>query len=360
MSVTSFHAFEIAIYSILNLLPYALLSLLMFSDHLRFNRLNTSLLTFVLCIVQVILGFCATVWLREYVGIVNIVGYMVYICFFMLAVRAPNGALTFLMFMMANYASFLVTTAKFLEYLTFPALAVQSYRWSFALALFLVQLLTMPFMGIFIYKDIRPALSEPETKKLWRYLWIIPITFYITWFFVTYFGSDISPAEMAQRPTTVIFLLLINLGALVMYYAVASMVRENAQKLRLERDNYSLELQNLQLSHLSERMEKARRARHDLRQHYVVLLSYLDAKDFDAIENYLEQFRNTQGSDTPLCYCENQVINAVVVYYIDKACQLGAEVSAQLNIPEKLSIPDTTSLLTQLCFSCKISFLCLF
>jgi len=79
MTVTPFHAVEIAVYSILNLLPYALLSLLMFRDSLRFDRLRTALLTAALCAVQVLIGFCATVWFREYVGMVNIVGYLVYI-----------------------------------------------------------------------------------------------------------------------------------------------------------------------------------------------------------------------------------------------------------------------------------------
>ena len=323
MTVTPFHAFEIAVYSILNLLPYALLSLLMFRDSLRFDRLRTALLTAALCAVQVLIGFCATVWFREYVGVVNIAGYLVYICFFLLSVRVSAGALAFLLFLLANYASFLVTAAKFLEHLAFPALAVQSYRWSFALALLAVQLLTMPFMAAFIYREIRPALSRLESGRLWRYLWVIPFTFYLTWFYVSYFATGISPAEMALRPMTVVFLLLINLGALVVYYAVAKMVDESAQRLRLEQDNHALAVRNLQLSHLSERMDEARRARHDLRQHYGVLLSYADAGDFDAVRSYLEQFRQMPAAETSLCYCDNPTVNAVVVYYLDRAAQGG-------------------------------------
>lgn len=340
MTVTLFHAFEIAVYSILNLLPYALLSLLMFRDSLRFGRLRTALLTTVLCAVQVLIGFCATVWFREHVGIVNIAGYLVYICFFLLSVRASAGSLAFLMFLLANYASFLVTAAKFLEHLVFPVLAAQSYRWSFALALLAVQLVTMPFMAAFIYREIRPALSRLESRRLWRYLWVIPFTFYLTWVYVSYFATDISPAEMALRPTTVVFLLLINLGALVVYYAVAKMVDESAQRLRLEQDNHALAVRNLQLSHLSERMDEARRARHDLRQHYGVLLSYADAGDFDAVRSYLEQFRQTPATETSLCYCDNSTVNAVVVYYLDRARRAGAEISARLELPDALPVPD--------------------
>lgn len=340
MTVTPFHAFEIILYSLLNLLPYAALSLLMFRDSLRFDRLRTILLIAALCAVQVLIGFCATVWFRESVGLVNIVGYLVYICFFMLAVHASAGALAFLMFLLANYASFLVTAAKFLEHLVFPALAEQSYRWSFALALFAVQLVTMPFMSVFIYREIRPALSELASRRMWRYLWVIPFTFYLTWFYVSYFATGITPADMALRPMTVVFLLLINLGALVVYCAVAKMVSESAQRLRLEQDNHALAVRNLQLAHLSERMDEARRARHDLRQHYGVLLSYADAGDFDAVRSYLEQFRQISAAQTPLCYCDNPTVNAVVVYYLDRAREAGAEISARLELPEVLSVPD--------------------
>ena len=340
MTITPFHAFEIILYSLLNLLPYALLSLLMFRDSLRFDRLRTIFLIAALCVVQVLIGFCATVWFRESVGLVNVAGYLVYICFFMLAVRASAGSLAFLMFLLGNYASFLVTAAKFLEYLFFPALAVQIYRWSFALALFAVQLVTVPFMSMFIYREIRPALSAFSSGRLWRYLWVIPFTFYLTWVYVSYFATGTAPAAMALRPMTVVFLLLINLGALVVYYAVAKMVGESAQRLRLEQDNHALEVRNLQLSHLSERMDEARRARHDLRQHYGVLLSYADAGDFDAVRSYLEQFRQTPATETPLCYCANPTVNAVVVYYLDRARNAGAEISARLELPKVLPIPE--------------------
>ena len=87
-------------------------------------------------------------------------------------------------------------------------------------------------------------------------------------------------------------------------------------------------------------MDEARRARHDLRQHYGVLLSYADAGDYDAVRSYLEQFRQTPATKTSICYCGNSTVNAVVVYYLDRARRAGAEISARLELPEALPVPD--------------------
>lgn len=337
---TPFHALEIIVYALLNLLPYVALALLMFWGALRFSRGGTALLVLVLCLVQIAIGFCATVLFPAHVALISILGYVVYIAFFIVAVRAPAGPLAFLMLLEANYASFVVCSSKYLESLLFPKLAAESHRLSLSLAMLLVQLVTLPLVGVFTYKKIRPSLSLPETKKLWRFLWVIPLTFYLAWFYLAYMATDSSAAEIAMQRGTTLYVLLLNLGAFVVYNAVANMVEETARRRKLEAEIHELELQNLQLSHLEERMSEARRARHDLRQHYNVLLNYADGEDLRGIKEYLEQFRDDRTTSTALCYCQNSAVNALLVYYLDRAKAAGAQITAHVELPEQLAIPD--------------------
>lgn len=337
---TPFHALEIFLCALFNLLPYAALAVLVFRDLLRFGPHGTTALVAALCAVQVFLGFCAAVLFRRQVVAVSLLGDLVYIAFFFAAIRASAGQMVFLLFLETNYASFVLTAAKFLEGLLFPSLAGESYRWSLALSMLMVQAATLPVVGIFCYREIRPALTIPETRSLWRYLWIIPLIFYLTWFYVIYFASGRSAAETASRPATAAFLLLVNIGALIVYRAVAAMVQESAHRQRLEADNHALALCNLQLARMEEQMDETRRARHDLRQHFGALLGYADAGDYEGLREYLEQFRAGRMAESTPRYCENNAVNAVAAFYLQRAQQAGASVTTRLELPNALPVPD--------------------
>lgn len=331
----------IVVYAILNLLPYLVLALLLFKDNLRYGAKGTSLLIVSILLIQIIIGFMAAVFFPEFAGVISLIGYVVYIVFYILTVKAPLGSLAFVVFFEANYASFIVTLSKYLEFLVFPEMAMEKYRWSYILATVVTLALTLPPMAVFINKCIRPALSIEGNRKLWRYLWIIPLTFYLVWFYASYIALNLSPTEAAIRPETVVFLLLINLGALIVYYYLSRMLIDNSQRLILEHENHLLETQNLQFSHLEDRMEEARIARHDLRQHHSILQSYCNSDDFESVKVYLNQFGSTHMLQNNLMYCSNKAVNAVAVFYLDQAQLAGAEVNARLELPEIMNIDDS-------------------
>lgn len=84
--------------------------------------------------------------------------------------------------------------------------------------------------------------------------------------------------------------------------------------------------------HLDERIETARRARHDLRQHDLVVLGYLD-DDIDGLKAYLGE-RDVVRGTAPLRVCEDVAVNSVAIYYWDRALEAGAdEVTMELEVP---------------------------
>lgn len=67
------------------------------------------------------------------------------------------------------------------EWLLFPSLAVQNYRWSFLLMLLAVETLLAVPLFLYMKRVFTPAVEKEPSGFEWRYLWLIPATFYVMW-----------------------------------------------------------------------------------------------------------------------------------------------------------------------------------
>ena len=339
MTLTPLRALETALYALLNLAPYLALALALFSSSLRFGRRGTAWLIAALCVLQIGLGFAVQTVLRAHAGLASVLTYAIYIVFFALAVRAALGQITFMLLVIANYASFVVTLSKCLEYHVFGLIALEGYRWTFSLATAVVQLVTLPPLALLLRRQLRPLTDLSGSERMWRYLWLVPLMFYGVWFYLTYFSdTERSSLEIAIRPGSSVFLLCVNIGSFLVYSGIARMMRDGAERLRLESENHQLAMRNLQFSHLESRIEEARRERHDFRQHCNVLISYCEQGRYDEVRGYLESLRQQTRHEGQLTYCRNADVNAIAVYHLDMARDAGAALSVKLDLPEKLPI----------------------
>lgn len=101
--------------------------------------------------------------------------------FYFLAVRKHRGKTLFTLLMLSNLANLAVIAAKCLEGLLFPSLAVQNYRWSFLLMLLAVETLLAVPLFLYMKRVFTPAVEKEPSGFEWRYLWLIPATFYVMW-----------------------------------------------------------------------------------------------------------------------------------------------------------------------------------
>ena len=81
-------------------------------------------------------------------------------------------------------------------------------------------------------------------KKIWRFLWTIPATFYLFWYHGLYFNTK-SSIELAMDPVNMIFTFFINLGAVVVYTVIVNSMAEFQYNLNLEEEKKQLEIENL-------------------------------------------------------------------------------------------------------------------
>lgn len=340
MTPTPFRLFELTLYTLINFLPYFFLALYPFKENFRFPRkVNLCLFTF-LTVLEIIICLWASLFSPSNAP-VSFFNTALYGLFFFLAIKSHPGKLLFILLMVSNMANQIVFSAKCLEGLLFPSLAAQSQRWSFSLTSVLAQLVFLPFFFLFIKRHFKENLAVQIEDKVWSYLWLIPGTFYLLWFYLAYFNT-LSGIALALQPVYTIFAILINSGALLTYYVVAKTIREFVRNLELRAQNNLLVIQNLQYESLKERMDETKRARHDLRHHMLVLYSFCEAGQYEQLTAYLQDYLSSSPADSAVTYCPHLALNALLVYYDQLARNRKIDFSVKVSLPEDIPVhtPD--------------------
>ena len=332
---------EIIVYSLLNFLPFLALALYPFRHSLRFSRGVTGILIGLLSVIQVLLGAWVSFVSGNHAAIASALSTALYAAFYFLAVKKHFGKTLFTLLMISNLANFAVISAKCIEGLLFPALAVQSYRWSFSLMLFAVEIILSVPIFLYMKSVFTPAVEKEPSGFEWRYLWLIPATFYIVWYFAIYSVVSRSALEIALRPKNTLFLFIINVGAILIYYVVTRLILEQNQTLELEEKNHQLSMQAVQYENLQEKITDARRAKHDVRHHISLIREYVSKGELDALLKYLDGYNDSLPDDSLIRFCENPAANAVLLYFAQQAKDNDIDYIVNAEIPGDIFVSDT-------------------
>lgn len=332
---------EIIVYSLLNFLPFLALALYPFRHSLRFSRGVTGILIGLLSVIQVMLGAWVSFVPGNHAAIASALSTALYAAFYFLAVKKHFGKTLFTLLMISNLANFAVISAKCLEGILFPALAVQSYRWSFSLMLFAVEIILSVPIFLYMKSVFTPAVEKEPSGFEWRYLWLIPATFYIVWYFAIYSVVSRSALEIALRPKNTLFLFIINVGAILIYYVVTRLILEQNQTLELEEKNHQLSMQAVQYENLQEKITDARRAKHDVRHHISLIREYVSKGELDALLKYLDGYNDSLPDDSLIRFCENPAANAVLLYFAQQAKDNDIDYIVNAEIPGNIFVSDT-------------------
>ncbi len=332
---------EIIIYSLLNFLPFLALALYPFRRSLRFSGKTTGLFVFILTVIQILLGTWAAFSSENNAGTISAVSTILYAAFYFLTVKKHFGKTLFTLLMISNIANFAVISAKTAEGLLFPSLATQSYRWSFSLMLFIAEAILAVPLFLYMKKVYTPAVEKEPSGFEWRYLWLIPATFYVMWYYSFYGNTRQTSLEIALNPKNTVYLFTVNVGAILIYYVVTRLILEQNKTLELTERNHRLTMQALQYENLQGKITEARRAKHDVRHHIALMQKYLNDRDYDSLKKYLDGYGMSLPDDSTLRFCENTAANAVLLYFAQQAKDNKIDYIVKTDIPENIDIPDT-------------------
>ncbi len=332
---------EAAGYALLNFLPFMALALYPFRHRLRFSRAVTGALIAALSVLQVVMGIWAAFYAYGNAGIVTAVSTLSYAAFYFLAIKTAPGKTLFTLLMLSNCANMVVIVSKCIEGQLFPTLALQPYRWSFSLVMLLVDALFGVPLFLYMKRVYTPAVEREPSGVEWRYLWLVPATFYLVWYFVLYDSETHSTLEIALRPDYAAFLVLINVGAGLIYYVVARLILEQIANIRLERERHRLAMQAVQYDNLQEKIAEARRAKHDVRHHVSLMQDYVRRGAYEELREYLDQYQQSLPEDSLGTFCENAAVNAVLGYFAQQAKAAGIVFQAEAVVPQEIGVAET-------------------
>lgn len=328
---------ELIFYTLVNILPLLFLALLPFRDSLRLPVKWVAALSFGLCVIDF-----TTSWMSAYIpdsgDILTVLSIFLYLAFYLLAVRAgPFKLLTVLLILM-NFASVATVTSTFLRAVIAAGAHNYYYSWQRTLYYLAGLLLSGPLYYQTLEKRIRPHVQVEKDNRIWRYLWAIPAVFCIVQYYFLFTAENIW--TFSQSLWNLLFIWVIGIGNLLTLYMISQLLEEGRKNLRLQQENNQLALRSFQYEALQKNIEETRRARHDLRQHFTVLQGFIENGDLQGAADYLRSYGETLPQNLPYSYCKNQAVNAVLLYYGEKAEAAGIEWEVSVRMGEETVIPE--------------------
>ena len=343
---TDFSVWEGMLYAFLNSFPYMILVLFSFRKRFRFSVGVTMLLLAAATVSQVMLNSFRFFSPQVQNPIFDVIIAAIYVGFIFLAIKERFGKLLFTVLVLMDLGNLVVVTSKCVEGFFFPQEALLRYHFTYSLIMIPVLAVMLPAVYFLIFRGITNDSRELErnspSRLIWRYMWLIPGVFYLIWT-QHFYTTGKSALENALDPFSTGYLLLIDMGSVLIYRTVVQLSALYDKNARLQADNHELELQKMQYDIIEQRMEDMRRTRHDLRHHIVILNQVKQTGDFSLIDKLIESYPAPVLHDQPLTYCQNDTVNAVLVYYSDIALSCGIDLTVKLNVPQNCFI-DTTDL----------------
>lgn len=329
---------EISAYEIIDLFPNLILALVPFYSFMRFSLGKAGLLVLFLYVFLCVSRFIALEHLYL-ATVLTVIWVLLYLASYIICIKAPIRKLLFVLLIILNYGSFVAIIYSYILSNYYIGSAGRPYSFSSCLVLGLIYLVSYPVIFRMMHKKIRPLMEASENNRYWSFLWLVPATFCLSYYYNLYSNGGI--ILFSKSLSNVLFAVLFNLGALFVTYLTAHLIEVSNANLRLKSENYHLNMQSIQYDNLQNRMEDARRAGHDLRQVLAVIHSYLKDNNKEGLLTYISQYTESLPSVTPIAYCGNYAVNALIVYYETIAAKNNIQFSCDIEYPSKCGIADT-------------------
>lgn len=329
---------EICVYDIIDIIFCVILALIPFRGHLTRVR-RIAFMAAGLYLTVVAFRVLALLY-PSAAELLLLVRILLYLIFYKIAIRAELVRILFVLLLILNYTCFVGIIFNYAACAVFGDEFVKNpYSLRSNLLLLIILVITYPFVYRIMDKKVNPVINASENKKLWNIIWLVPAVFCMIYYYSVFTNGGI--VAYSQNWKNMLLSALMNIGFLFVTYLVIRLVEESNANLGLKIENYKLAMQTIQYENLNSRIEEARRARHDLRHSIMIIQSYLNDNDKEGLKRYINQFVQTLPSDTPILYCDDYVLNAVIFYYAELAKQNNIVFQADVQYSSDVGMSDT-------------------
>lgn len=330
---------EILLFALCNFAPYVGLTYYIFQKHFRYSKDVTA----IGCILLFLVQFGTRYWSALH-GINTSIGMSILRLFLILFGYAilfdqRFGKILYIELIFANMGNFILIAAVCLERNLFPKVTHDIYCLHTSVVMLLLHLLiTLPW-AFQVKKHFVPMLDNRRVGNEWNYYWLVPTVFYIIWQYQINGGTE-TGLENIENPYNVVFLFIINIGSLLIYYIMLKLDGQLARNLELEEQHRFQDLEHVAFQTLQERMQETRRMRHDLRHHFHMINYYLEEKDYDKLQEYVNTYRESIPDMERIRFCDNRMVNNIIFYFASQAMEQQIDFQAQVVVSEQLRVTD--------------------
>ena len=335
--IPGYRFLEVALYSLLNTIPFVVLAVYPFRRQLRFSVSGTVAAAVLFGVLQIATDLFGA-FSQIHSGILTLITTGLWTVFYFSVVKDRFGRLLFVLLVLSNAANLVKVLAKCLEGFLFGSLALEIYRWSFCLCMVMVHVVVTVPLAFFIRRYFTTGI--PIQTSRWCYLWLIPGIFYVIWYYHLHSVGS-SSLQVALDYRNALFLLFVNLAALLVYHTVVLLLMEQKKATALIRENHLLSVGKLQYDNLQQRINEARQAKHDLRHHTYLIREYLREGKFQELEAYLDNYTAPLQDPQSVTYCQHYVTNTLLGYFVSQAKGQDIETDVFVQLPETIHLPET-------------------
>lgn len=331
-------AVQLALGYVFGDVPWYLLACVPFMGRRRISRRGVYLLAAFMALFRAACGFVLMLGVPDwqaYTGAAYLVTYILLAALFLLAFRVSPARLLYVYLLVYSISTCLNQITVGTLTVLFPGQRISLSAFPLLTVVqFVVFLLLLPFLYRLFRGSLKQAVEELDTRSI-LLLCVTPLIFAVAALvFMTYADR--------QTETAAALYLLLSIAGIVSYLVNLRLLLGAAERLRSEHElETRLALQAQNFENLTQSIEAARAARHDLRHHINAIRDFAARDDKDGMLRYLDEYTAGLPADEGPDWCENRAVNALLKHYLSRAARAGVRLDVKLDLPMGAGVPDT-------------------
>lgn len=325
----------------LGIVPFAILRYYPFLNKLRIRIITLGFIFLVLLLLET-LFYRQIVERGGWLGITNSdffrsIFYMVYFALSCIVIKEKLSRHIFVWLITTSFSAVPLAFAVFLE----DWIALQTPELTFIMAMLIFM---PPFVWLgfyFLKKIIVPLTKEPEEYTRFFTLVMLPVYLGI----IATLRGLTWENQIGMSPITLLIIRLIGALQTAVLCILFKKMMDNRKRMSvLKEQQHSQEIllaiSKQQFLALSEKIAEAKRAKHDMKHHFIAIQSYLTQKNYTELTRYVEESTKCYAFEQVLVFCENSTVNMILSYYYEYARREQIEINISACVPPVLPLAD--------------------
>lgn len=150
------------------------------------------------------------------------------------------------------------------------------------------------------------------------------------------FDKDSINSEIVYRAAISSVFISIDMGIICIYFH--KKYKDLHLQFQLEKLENQLKSQEKYYENLLKNYDYARRAKHDLNNHLNIIKYFVNTKDYEALDEYLNKVGEFFPESKNFNICNNKVINAMCVEKKKKCTSMGIDINFNIDIPSEVEL----------------------